>query len=264
MEEVKDRLLYVVARSVTMTDTPYEDRKELKKIPFGTTLTKLNRACEVINGKIKVSLMVREGHGMKASKRYITGWVPLIGVTADKIEDYAKLLYYNCMDKPIPTMSMYKGKKQIGRIMPGECVEVIAKVGHWGLTEKGWTIGKWLRRYRDIFDDKAAHTVMLGVLAWAATDYKKFVRMIRDKRYIVVGNVKKTRANFMGIMSEIDVIKDWFENGNYAIFFDTASGNDRLNDFDNELGVNADWWKEQERIRKEIKSGRRVKPWIMH
>jgi len=260
MEEVRDRLLYVVAKSVTMTDTPYEDRKEIRKVPFGTTLTKLNRTSEVINGKIKVSLMLREGHGCKASKKYINGWVPLFGVTGDKIEDYAGLLYYNCMNRPIPTMNLYKGSKQIGRIMPGECVEVRAKVGHWGLTEKGWTIGRWLRRYRDIFDDKSAHTVMLGVMAWAVTDYKKYVRILINRKYVERGNVRKTRQNFLNIMDEIDVIRNWMNHGSYLTFFDNVAGDDRLKDFDKELGVDAGWWKEQERIRKQIKSGKRIRP----
>ncbi|MBQ1789799.1 MAG: hypothetical protein II008_06465 [Oscillospiraceae bacterium] len=258
MDKDEKRFMYVVAKSVTMTDKPDGEKKPLCKIPFGAAVTYLRRNKGTENGRVKVTYSYAEGSRKNRKKVTVSGWVPAIGLSENKIEDYAKLTYYNATGKKIPMFNRYKGEI-IGYLPPLGQVDVIAKVGHWGLTTKGWTYGKWLRRYKDIAYEEDAKTAMLAVLSWAVNDYRRYVRILREKKYMR-HDFRHAQSEFLGVMQEIDVIREWFSSEGYSMFFDSISGSERLEMLDKEVGVNDNWWIEQERIRKQIRAKPKKNP----
>ena len=136
-------------------------------------------------------------------------------------------------------------REVIGRIAPGERIAVIARVGDWCLTAKGWTLFKWLTKERDVFDSKALRDVYGAALSQAAKDYCRCIRHLRRLK-------KGDEDRFHDLMYQLDILVGWFLSDDYLAVFDTVPGNERLDKMNEQLGVDKDWLRELCRIYEEM------------
>ena len=237
---MKARSLWCIVKSVAVREEPNANSPEVGRIEFGKQVIVEDELTGIANGRIMVcSYDSYEKDNKK--KIYIKGWVLRSAFTEQKVEEYAKLHFDNLTGKRLPVKDSYRGK-QVGWILPGEQVSVIAKVGNLCLTSKGWTGFHWLTKNREIFDQAGIGVLLYGVLEWAAKDYRSIVRNIKMYKY-------NNREEFCDMMKELENIILWFISDEYSMMFDPIPGRERLDDMNEELGIDKKWLKEKFRIR---------------
>lgn len=245
---MKTRPLWCIAKSASIREEPYSDSPELGRVKFGRQVSVSIENYEVINGRIKCTYRDSQFNGRKPT---ITGWVLLKALTNKRIDDYSCLYFNNLTGKRLPVMNRMSGEVT-GHILPGEQVVVAAKVGDMCVTNKGWTRFEWLTKDREIFDHEGISVLLYGVLEWAVKDYKSILRQIKMYKY-------KDRTEFIELMDELENIILWFISDEYAMMFDSVPGRERLDDMNDEIGVDKKWLKDKFRIRDAITEKRKKK-----
>ena len=233
--------VWVKCKRTPLYDSNGEDRKLIRYAPFGERFEVLKKDMKQDGGLVRG--LKRSWDGSKKVASFF--WIPLRAVTTKRVENYARLYYLNLNRNGIPVSAKYQSRKVIGRIAPGERISVIARVGDWCLTAKGWTLFKWLTKERDVFDSKALRDVYGAALSQAAKDYCRCIRHLRRLK-------KGDEDRFHDLMYQLDTLVGWFLSDDYLAVFDTVPGNERLDKMNEQLGVDKDWLRELCRIYEEM------------
>ena len=239
MMRVLVKTRWVVAKAATIRKEPDKESAVIQKLDFGKTVNIVNDT--VVNGRVKVSY---RPYVSKRFKQTVVGWIPAAAISADAIEDFARLYYTNRMSQSVPTYNLINGNI-IGGIKPGEMVEMVAKVGEWCLTNKGWSMFRFFRWKREIYDGNAAGLVYVGIIEWSIKDYKLIIRRLKKHQY-------KTPKEFCLLVDDMDRLMKWFQSNRYSNMLDPVSGEERLMDLNRDCGIDDAWIKEKRYIRDSI------------
>lgn len=226
--EIRPKYVYCVVKSATLRK---RDGTKICNIPFGSQFHEL---CRMSDGTIYGEVYnpdYRRGY-----TKY-RGYVQAKGFTKHKVVDMSYLYYRNATGKRIPTATRYKGEAT-GWIAPDETIHVIAAVGDWMLTGKGWTKSEWLEKKREVFDQECLKNLVYAIITQTVTDYKKIIRKLQSGSRYVSGELPDA-------ITELRLIRKWFKDGDYLkVFEDSLTGEERLQCLDKELGVTEEWIKE--------------------
>lgn len=241
MTKEKTIRLWCIAGKAVVRKDPDPDSEQIGTVLFGKSV-KLNENSRAVNGRIEIQYQV----GKEDKKQEtITGWVNPAAFTRTEVEDYAKLYFQNKTGKRVPVAKRFHGNAE-GFVNPNETVEMIAKVGAWCLTSRGWSKFKWFTKVRDIIDAEEMTTLIYGILARAVEDYRITVRRLKQHKH-------KGVDDFRQLMWQLDDLTEWFQSAEYNIMFDSVPGRERLNDLNEELMVDEKWLKEKHRVLEAIK-----------
>ena len=229
----KERFMYCVVKKAYMFETPEKGSKVVGEIEFGKRVS-VSMKKEIVNGRIRATY--REIDSRKTKLSY-SGWVAVRALTKTRIEDYANLYFSNRTGKRVPVTYRFHGKTD-SYIEPGDYVTMIAKVGDWCLTSKGWTMFNWLTKERDIVDASHLQLLLYGILARAAEDYRLIVKKIQQGKYADIDE-------FCSLVWRFDELCKWFRSQQYAEMFDPVSGKSRLAYLNSELGIDKAWIRKQ-------------------
>jgi hypothetical protein len=110
----------------------------------------------------------------------------MAALTATKVEDYAGLYFTALKDTPV--YNRFRGEKnhgkQIGVVPVGTRVKMIAVVGDWCLTSRGWGLTKDFRKNREIIDSPGFWNDLLGAyLKQAVNDFDTCYNRLKLGRY---------------------------------------------------------------------------------
>ena len=176
--KIKGRKLYrfwCIAKKAKVMAEPNPESEVLAEIPFGKmVLHTVNKNTEV-PGWMLVTDQYPQNKFFK--RPLVKGWVMTAGFVNTEVIDYAKLNFQCVNDKCVPVSLRYRGKVH-GRIMPGEKVQMIAVVGDWCLTNRGWSKFKWFEKIRDIYDDELVGLVFHQALGQAYRDYEHAIKRV--------------------------------------------------------------------------------------
>ena len=228
--------LWCIVKAAKMLDAP--DGMEMTVIPFGRSVV-TNSSVKPVNGMIRVTYY-DPGIATKDVNPTVTGWVNENGFTDEPVEDYAKLYYRNFMGKRVPVSMRFHGKRD-GWIQPGERVAMIARVGDWCLTSRGWSKWDWFEKCR-LGDPEDYANLAYAVLKQAVYDYEHAIERLKKKKY-------RGRESFLRIMWEIDKIEQFFTGRYFSKMYGDLNGKERLKDLKRELKVDDAWLK---RMKKEM------------
>lgn len=222
----KPRYVYCVVKSALLRE---KSGKVICSVPFANPF----RVIEIMDdGSIYGEAYKPQGKGYLKFR----GFVNASGFTRHRITDVSHLYYRNITGQKIPTAIRYKGK-QVGFIDKNEVVNAIAYVNGWMLTGKGWTKAEWLCKQRDIADYESMKTLVYAVITQTVKDYRRIIHKIRN-------GGRFSRHEFADPIAELRMIREWFNNGDYLkILEDDATGQERLEMLDKELGVREEWMK---------------------
>jgi hypothetical protein len=239
----------VVKRAV-IRKTPDSDSEVVGEIPFGKFVYITKDDCMIVNGKINVHFIRGKKKNTKTNN-YVYGWMNIKAITNHIVKDYAGLFFTNNTGKNVPVADKYQGEAK-RYILPGDKIAMVAKVGDWCLTSKGWSKFEWFTKCRDIFDNVALITLSYEIMKYAVTDYKTLVCKIKIGKY-------SDAKDYYEKVTEIERIVKFFRSTYYNVMFDAVPGEERLNDLNEELGIDQKWIDEKFRIKKEIKERRKRK-----
>lgn len=240
----KRRRMWCVTKKVYLKDSPELESETVSEIVFGQGVYGI-RIKHPVNGKIEIEYQM--------NGKTIKGWGALQGFSTNQVENYAGLFFTNGAGKRIPTAKFMFGKVE-DYILPGERVTMLAKVGDWCLTNRGWSKFKWFTKERDVYDPLALEDLLYAVLAIAVKDYKTAVKRILEGRY-------EGEAGFIEQVDRMDEAGAWFHSDDYAKMFDPIPGKERFNSMNKSLGVDNDWIKKQLNKRDKLLSKRTRKEW---
>lgn len=236
-EEMKDVARWCVCKSAIVFD---DFGREIDKIEFAKQTWAIDKD---ENGMVQILFTSNDGKGKQR------GWVSPKALSSIRPENYAMLRFENKTGKRIQVAKRYKGKAE-GWIQPGEEVAIRARVGEWCITNKGWTLFKWLTKCLGDFFDENAQDVLMAVLLQAVKDYQVAVTKLRmGKCY--------TPEDYCRVFGTIDEITRWFNGHQYGLYYND-DGKEKLHWLNENLGVDKKWFKDKRRIYEEIKArGRR-------
>ena len=174
--------------------------------------------------------------GDRRYKRY-RGFIQKQGFSADKVIDMSNLFFRNMKEKKIPTTMRYKGK-QDGWIDPGERIEAKALAGQWLLTNKGWTLIKWLGKETEIDNAYLMKELVYALLRRTIQDYRQCVTNLRKGKFYI-------EREGVSVFGEFIRIREWFLTEEYLKMFGSKmTGIERLEILDNKLGITEEWIRE--------------------
>ena len=171
-------------------------------------------------------------------KRKHVGLVPSIALTDKPIIDYAFLLYENKMGRMIPVSNRCHGDVD-GNIDADDRVSVIAVTGDWCLTNKGWTLMKFLRKFRGEFFEENGRDLCTNIILQAVKDYQIAIKRLREGKC-------KSKEDFQSTFSTIDSVEKFFK--------ETEVRRAKFERMMKNLGVDEAWMKEKRRIYDSIKA----------
>ena len=216
--------VYCIVKSTVIRK---RDGSIICSIPFGNPFKILAR---VENG-------LYYGEAYKSNERgnvKYRGYVDSRAFSRYKVIDMAYLHYRNRTNQRIPTTMRYRGKAD-GWIEPGEEIHVLAKVGDWMLTGKGWTKADWLEKVRIICDTECMKNLVYAVITQTVKDYTAIIRGLQS-------GIRHYSKEIPDSIAEMRLIRQWFMEGNYLkIIDDQYSGEERLQMIDKDLGVTDEW-----------------------
>ena len=183
--------------------------------------------------------------------RMKSGWIPKRALTMTMVQDMSGLYFRNLTGRTLPARIRFYGEND-SEIAPWETVAVYALCGERCLTNRGWTLYKWLTKDREIYNQAGIDRLYYGVLAWAAKDYRSIITRIKQHRF-------RSQIEFYDLMFELSKIMEWFLGDEYMIMFDNVSGEERLDGMNRDLGIDRAWLKERFRIYDTITERRRKK-----
>lgn len=222
------RRLWCITKSAVIRKEPNPDGEIIDRCLFGQVFYWDNKP--TTNGFISVRYLKTKA----PNERYTQGWVYQKALTEYKVEDYACLYFQNETGKILPTYDKHTCQQKLSTIAPGEIVMVKARVGGLALTTKGWTGWDWLTKRRYIIDQQAIDDVMMSALAQAVKDYRHIVKYLKEHRYNSI-------VSFVGLVNQLENICIFFlDKGNF-LYCDSVPGKDRLNDLNEELGIDMEW-----------------------
>lgn len=217
----EQRHVWVIARRATVREKPEEDSPIVTQHRFGQPLS--IGSVNLKNGRMHVLW----------NNRKDSGWIPARAVTRHQVEKFFWLEFRNKMGKRIPYSDRYHGKVT-GFIGPNEHVEMIAKVGEWCLTNRGWSKFAWFEKCRDIFDERGINLVYISVMEQVAKEYKNNVnKILKRSEYL-------TDDGYIMAMAKIINIAEWFLNNEYGV-----AGEKRLDYLNEAIGIDRKWLKEK-------------------
>jgi hypothetical protein len=235
-DEMKSLTMWCICKEAAVYDY---DMNQTDSICFGKQTWRLG----IKDGMVQILYTNNQGKGK------LQGWVNAKALSSIKPVNYAMLRYQNSTGKRIPVARRYKGKAE-GWILPGEEVAVRAVVGEWCITNKGWTLFKWLKKCRGDFFDDNAQDVLMAVLLQAVKDYQMAVNRLKMGKCCCVEDYCKT-------FGTIDEITRWFNGHQYGLYYND-DGKEKLQWLNENLGVDKKWFKDKRRVYEEIKmNGRR-------
>jgi len=232
----REQYMWCVVKRAAVKEAPDVGSNTAFYLPFGKAVFIFKK---IKNGMIRILVNVEDKNGGKGIEK--TGWISPAALTRYKVVDYARLKYINKTGKIIPTTLRYNGKVA-GKIMPGEHVTMIAKVGKLCLTSRGWTKFEWLTKEHYISDQEALETLCYGILARAVQDYRICVKRLQAHRY-------KDDHKYRELLAELRNISAWFQSDEYKLMFDAVPGAERLKRLNESLGVDEAWLDEMFRDR---------------
>lgn len=233
---------WIVYKSVIVRD---DHGKEISKALFGQLMDIQNRSD---GNRIRVEF--NERIALRNGSKRIIGWIPKQAIAAYPVEYYAKLLYRNVTGKRIPVSNRYKGQK-CGYIKHAETVEVIVKCGEWCLTNKGWTLFKWLKKYPGDFDDVNLNALAVAMLLLTAKEYKNAVNRIK------MGKCHDPES-YARSVERIVEIKKWFSGKEYQMYF-SDNGSEKLDWLNETLGIDDKWIKSKQDVLAQLKKKGRIR-----
>lgn len=189
---------------------------------------------ELFNNGGKRSLVEYVGD----DNRKHTGWVLNIAMTDKQINDYAHLLYENKNGKRVPVSNRYRGDVN-GYINSGETVEVYFETDGWCLTNKGWTLLKFLKKRPGEFFDDYAKNLCTAIMLQAVKDYQIAIDRLKKGKCKDKDEYEKT----FGMIEEITVF-----------FNESEIRRGKFEKLNENLGVTKKWLKEKRRIYETLKA----------
>ena len=188
------------------------------------------------DGRYYGEKMIPHGGDSRRYKRY-RGFIQKQGFSAEKVVDMSSLFFRNMTEKKIPTAIRFKGK-QDGWIDPGERIEAKALAGEWVLTNKGWTLIRWLEKEKEIDNLYLLKELVYALLKRTIQDYKQCVSNLRKGKFYI----ERDNVNVFG---EFLRIREWFLTEQYLkVFGSKLTGIERLEILDNKLGITEEWIRE--------------------
>lgn len=244
-----DKVMYCVVKRATIRKSFENDSEVVGEITFGKQVFVKRNEIIIVNGKIFIYFYTGANGGF--SSEYNHGWVNFRAVTFETLKDYAGLFFTNETGKRIPVADRYQGDVK-RYIMPGEQISMIAKVGDWCLTSKGWSKFEWFTKCRDILNSEALTTLCYEILKCAVDDYRTYVTKIKRGKY-------RDSKDFCEKVTEIEKIEKFFKSNYYKVMFDAIPGEERLKDLNEELLIDQKWIDEKKRIKEQIKKKKKQK-----
>lgn len=226
-------VMYVCVKSAVIKDKP--DGNPMYTAKFGTRVSRdFNH--EITDGRVYVKFYKR-----RRANYACYGWIPYKALTSDQIVNHAKLFYRNRMNRPVPVTDKRFGENVIGTVQPGARVKMIASVGPWCITDRGWSKFEWFEKDKTIdCQDDQIEKVWDAVIRQVVHDYTSSVKRIREKKYRSADDYKECVCTIMDI-------NKWFVGKEYRFLYGD-SGKRRLENMNENLRVDEKWLKEQKRI----------------
>ena len=233
---------WVVVKSVKVRDSMEKDSPLVAILSFMQQVNVVERTHQ---GKVRI-ICYRYGRAEKGEAKYYTGYIPESAITYTEIIDYASLFYINRTGRPVPVSTGYCKANVIGYVKPGEVVKMIARCGDWCLTNKGWTKYRWFRKRIGDFSDSEISALANNIILQAVKDYELAIKKLRGGF--------QTRDEFMDSIGRVDEVTSWFcsPKSDYCLFFETGTGQEKLDALNKHLRVEKKWLDEKHRVMKEI------------
>lgn len=237
----RHKTVWCIFKRVTIREEPDNISEIIGYVKFGKSVT-VDMAVMPVKGRMYVSFADYNNDNQKTTLKH--GWVPVKAFVEQEVEDYARLNFDNLTGKKLPTTWKYEGATE-GYILPGERVQVLAKVGNWCLTNKGWTIFHWLTKNREIWVDSIPD-LYFSVLERTVKDYKGSVMKLKAHKY-------ENGDDFCQIVDLLEDSALWLLDPECAGLVDTKSTSERFDDINEELVIDGKWLKNNLRMRDEIR-----------
>lgn len=224
---------YVIVKSAIIRKKPDHNSNALYTVTFGKSVNLL--PVNPVGNWLLVE--VKENNGKH--KIIHKGWILRRALIKTPVEDYARLRFINCTGKTVPISMRYNDPNVYKYLKIGEAVSMIARVGDWCLTDKGWTRFHWFQKDTDVFDQHAIDYLFYSVLEQAVKDYRRAISKLKQRNLDDEGFI---RAIIM-----IDDVTSWFKSEEYKLFYDAVPGEERLRDLNQDIGIDSAWLKEKHR-----------------
>ena len=229
--------MWCVVKRATVRDKQAE---AIGNLTFGQQCWKVD---EARNGRIKI-LFIGENFNKKS------GYVPARALSDKPVIDMARLYYQNTSGKRIPVSDRYRGEA-VDLINVGDTVEVIAECNGWYLTNKGWTLSKWLTKCSGDYFSENAQSLCFAILLQACKEYKAAVDKIRMHKC-------STPEDFAKAYIRITEIISWFKGKIYSVYFDD-DGTEKLNWLNENVGIDDKWLKDKKRMFNELRAKGKIR-----
>jgi hypothetical protein len=239
-----DRKCFVATKSIKMRETSDPESPVIATLPFKKEL-RMKAGVLPEHGRVLVYYQ-KVTHPGKDDRVVvtITGWIPVKGITLDKPIEMARLNYWTRSDRPTQVYSRIDGKETI-TLKPLTPVEMIARVGDWGLSDYGWVKMADVRKDRTIYSAANAKLLLYSYVKQAVLDYTNAVT--RMKRHKCSG-----AEDFKACYDRVMEVRQWFA----SVRVKGVPGKEVLEGIDASNGVTEKWLKDQERIYREIRYGK--------
>lgn len=224
---------YIIVKSAVIRQKPDNESDEVCTVSFGQSVNLLPVSPK--GSWLLVEYKKNDGKHRKTFK----GWILRKALIKTKIEDYARLTFRICTGRRVPISMRYNDPAVYKYLKINEEVEMIARVGEWCLTNKGWTRFIWFEKETDVFDQEAIDYLFYSVLEQAVKDYRTAVNKLKQ-RFL-------DDESFIRAVLMIDDVTSWFLSDEYNLFFDGVPGKERLNDLNIDIGIDSAWLKDKHR-----------------
>ena len=165
-------------------------------------------------------------------KKKHTGWILNVALTDKPMDDYALLFYENKTGKRVPVSYRIRGDVD-GYLSIDEIVNVIVVTGDWCLTNRGWTLFKYLTKRDGEFFEENAKDLFTSILLQAVKDYQIAINRLRTGKC-------RDREDFRRTFNVIEEITRFFN--------ETEIRKSKFEKLNENLGVDKKWLKEKKRI----------------
>lgn len=231
-DESKTEKLYVrwcVAKTATVRN---DDGEAIEKLHFAMPVWVMDE------GAARSYVSYVDGKHRK------NGWVVNAALAEHPVRDYAGLFYENKTGKTIPVYNRFRGVK-VGTLPKNSVVSVLAVCGAWCLTNKGWTMFRFLKKQIGDFFHENANSLFIAIMIQAAKDYQNAIKKIRTGKCYY----PEDYAREFGV---IDEVTRYFTGKSYEMYFGNDDGKEKLRWLNENLGVDDKWLKEKRRIYEEL------------